>query len=164
MKDTEPTYLHLTENFRLFRCDDRNFEVEQNKEVVAHPNRYIKELTISNKWVSIGYFSTLSQAITKVLFAHEEELSTKDKITLQDVLIELKEIKDDLVKKVNESGIKVTDFVKTVDGRGRKSGVTVAKVTKSVDETQSDETMRSKNQTKTPIKRGRGRPPKVKVV
>lgn len=129
MSESEPTYLYLAENFRIFRCDDRNFEVEQHREVTSRPNRYIKETTVSTKWVSIGYFSDLQHAVNRVLTAYTEFLSTKEKMTLADVVSDLKEISLTLAEEVKASGIKVTDFVKIPDGRGRKAGdVKVAKV------------------------------------
>lgn len=155
--ETEPTYIYLSENFRIFRCDDRNFEVEQQKEVVSRPNRYVKETTVSVKWVSIGYFSHLHQAVSRVLSVYEEELTQKEKMTLGDIVSELKEIKESLVKAVKESGIKVTDFVKVPDGRGRKAGeVKVAKV-------KGNSSVKAEKPDTKPVKRGRGRPRKVKV-
>ena len=144
----EPTYLYLTDNFRIFRCDDRNLEVEHRREVVSRPNRYVTETTSTVKWVSVGYFSHIHQAVARILSGFEEELIVKDKMDLSDFLVELKEIKDDLVRKVSESGIQVEHFVKTVDGRGKKAG--------SAKETPND-TPKEK------ARKGRGRPRKVKV-
>lgn len=157
MKENEPTYLYLTKTFRIFRCDDRNFELEQHKTVVARPNRYIKERTETDKWVSLGYFSDLCYAVGRILSAYEEEISQKEKMTLEDFTMELKAIKDNLIASVKESGIQVTDFTKTEDGRGRKAGdVKVAKVKGNVDTKPERESKVATKKSK-----GRGRPRKL---
>jgi hypothetical protein len=149
--DQEPTYLHLTPTLRVCRCDDRNFELEERREVTSRPNRWQKESKTEEKWVSVGYASSLENSVHTALRTCEANISKKEKMTLESAIVELKEISEDLKKSVRESGIKVTDFVKLADNRGRKAGeVRVAKVKEPTTE-----------KAKPVKKRGRGRPRKV---
>ena len=152
-----PTYLNLTSTLRVFRCDDRNFELEEFREVVARPNRFIKEETRSNKWVSVGYYSSIAQAVNGALSVSEANLSANEKMDLETFVVELTKISEELKIAVAESGIKVTDFVKVPDGRGRKAGeVRVAKVT-------DKDVPKKVAAKKVAKKRGRGRPRKVQA-
>lgn len=151
----KPTYLNLTPTFRVFRCDDRNLELEEYREVVSRPNRYVTKKSVSKKWVSVGYYSDLPTAVGGVLTHSEGILTERQKMDLESAVLELKKISEDLKKSVAESGIKVTDFVKVPDGRGRKAGsVTVAKVTDSKPVTPKQRDNQPKK---------RGRPRKVQV-
>lgn len=146
----EPTYLNLTNNLRVFRCDDRNFEVEAFTTVKAKRGRYVDEARSTDKWVSVGFYGDLSQAVNGALKHEEARLTEKNKMDLESFVIELKKISSDLKQSVKDSGIKVSDFVKIPDNRGRKKEVKVAKSSK-------------KESVPTVKKRGRGRPRKVKV-
>jgi hypothetical protein len=154
MNDTEPTYLNLTPNFRVCRCDDRNLELEELRHVKVRPNKHVKKAYETEKWVSIGYYSSLPQAVNGALNAEESNLTAKEKMTLETIVVELTSLSEDLKKAVVESGIKVTDFVKIPDGRGAKpKQVKVAKVT--------EKPARKTATKKVAKKRGRGRPKKV---
>lgn len=146
----EPTYLNLTPNFRVFRCDDRNLEVEEFRTVVARRGKHVKESKReTEKWVSIGYYSTLPQAVNGVLTECANSLTVSEKMELKDVLSELQGLTSELKTAVENSGIKLTDFTKVPDGRGRKpKEVTVAKV-------------KEKSNKSVPKKKVRGRPRKT---
>lgn len=152
---SEPTFISLTPNFRVSRCDDRNLEVEEYREVVSRPNRYIKEETRGNKWVSVGFYSNLHQAVNGVLKIEEANITSAQRMDLESAMNRLQSISEQLQKSVRECGISVTDFVKKVDNRGKKpakseSEVVVAKVKKTQPTVSA-----------APVKRGRGRPKKV---
>lgn len=152
----EPTYLNLTPNLRVFRTDDRNLELEEYRSVTARKSHYVSTARTSKKWVSIGYYSDLPQAVHGALKAHEGNLIERQKMDLENVVLELRKISSELIASVKESGIKLTDFVKIPDGRGKKSdSVKVAKVKDVAPVT-------PKQRDNQPKKRGRGRPRKVR--
>jgi hypothetical protein len=141
----QPTYIQLTKDFRVSRADNLNFEVEEFKKAGKSEGkgRARKE----DGWASIGFYSDLSQAVTCVLKAHEKLISVKDRMNLENIVVELKSISENLKKSVRESGIKVEHFTKVPDARGQ-AGKEV-KVSKS------------NNPSDQPKKRGRGRPRKT---
>jgi hypothetical protein len=141
----EATYLQLTPNFRVFRCDDRNFELEELREVISRPNRYVKEETRSNKWVSHGYYSNLSHVVNGVLKLSVGNLSVKQKMDLENIVVELKKISSELMESVKESGITLEHFVKSPDNRGRKPSSTI--VTSQQSETKKGNQSRLKKTT-----------------
>jgi predicted metal-dependent phosphoesterase TrpH len=124
----QATCIQLTDNYRITRADDRNFEVEEFRSVTAHPNKYLKETRTSDKWVSIGYYSDIAQAVNGVLKQEESNITARERLNLEAAIAELKNISDDLKATVRGFNIKLTDFVKT-DSRGKKTEVTVGKVT-----------------------------------
>lgn len=154
MKTEEPTCLQLTDNYRITRSDDRNLELEEFRTVVAKRGRYVDKKTETDRWVSLGFYGSVPQAVSGVLTSYGNELTQRERMTLEVFLEELKAIKSSLIKSVESSGIKLTDFIKAPDGRGKQKTVKVGKVPTDT----SNEKVKSTVTTKK-----RGRPRKISV-
>jgi predicted DNA-binding ArsR family transcriptional regulator len=123
MNDTT-TYLNIGSNYRVSRDDDRNLLLEEYKLVKSAPNRHQKEYKETQKWVNVGFYGTLHQVANRVL---DETVSNNLNGKLNDIIAVIEDTKQEIYDAVNEAGIMLESFPKTVDGRGRKS-VEVAKV------------------------------------
>jgi hypothetical protein len=124
----ETTYLLVGENYRVSRDDDRNLLLEHKRIVNSSPNRFQTEKKSVEKWVNAGFFSTLQQALRRVM---REEISHSLNGQLRNVIDAIDDTKQEILDAVADAGIKLESFPKAADGRGRKS-VEVAKVDSEV--------------------------------
>lgn len=149
MDEKEATYLNLTPNYRIVRADDRNLELEEFRVVTAKKSRHVTEKYSSEKWVSLGYYGDLPQAVNGALKHAGSKFSKKQQIELTDAVAEIRGLSNDLINAVKESGITLTDFVKLPDNRGKSpKAVTVAKVKEvKADKTAPNKSRRSKKVT-----------------
>lgn len=120
----ETTYLQIGDNYRISRDDDRNILVEHFRLVSSKPNRYQKESKDVEKWVHVGFYSNVPQALKRIL---REELSQNLTGKVEDLIEIVGDTMTDITKAVEESGLSIQSMPKVSDGRGRKS-VEVAKV------------------------------------
>lgn len=116
---------------RIKRSDERNLEMEIKKVVKSHPNAHQKVYKENEKWVFQGFYSTLQDALVRVL---DERIATavdsKSVKNIQNLLDVVESTKEEILTAVKDSGITLENFKRQTDGRGRKAGVsvTVAKI------------------------------------
>jgi len=122
-ESTEYSFISLTPNFRVCRSDLLNLELQELRSVSTKKNRFVTTSGTVTKWVSVGFFSSLSLAVNKALMVGEKNLLGSEKMDLESVLLELQNLSNELKKSVQTCGLQVTDFVKKEDKRG-KHGVT----------------------------------------
>ena len=121
--------LKLSETHRLVRADDLNLELQEFRTVRAKPNRYIKEARETQKWVGVGYFSSVEQACSRILAGTTKvSLGTDDTQSVGELVNSINEAKQTMVQAVQNAGVGLQSFEKKTDGRGRKAVVDVAAV------------------------------------
>jgi hypothetical protein len=111
MKENIP-YLTIADNFRVFKCDQFNLEVEMLTLVKSAPNRYQSDYKTVERWKSIGYTSTLSGAIRIIL---KQEMLDNLRHDLQSTLQNFEDKFSAIIDSVAKSGITKEHFPLSYD-------------------------------------------------
>lgn len=119
----------IGKNYKIARSDELNLEVFKFTTVTRKKGRF-HEAGESDKWVSLGFYSNVRQACTKILDDVEVEESDVD--SLESLIRAYDNASARIVKAVEASGLSRESFEKKEDNRGRAKGVSV-KVAKAGD-------------------------------
>ena len=111
-------------NYRIFRCDEQNIQVDEFKTVKAKRGRFVKEARETEKWVFKGFYGNVHQAATCIL-REQVDNATAEVKSLNKLIEAINDAEVAVVSAVKEAGLKVDSFPKPVDGRGRKKAETV---------------------------------------
>ena len=91
-------------NYRLSRADERNIEVEEFKTVKAKRGRFVKEARETDKWVSRGFFSSVSEA-ARAIIGWQADAAVEQSNDLKEIVTFVAESKDEVVKAVQGAGL-----------------------------------------------------------
>ena len=120
--ENEETQYMVVGNFRLSRIDEHNLEVEEFKLVKARKGRYVKEARETEKWVSVGFYGNVYQALGRM---YQETAVGNLNSDIGELMVEMKEAEERIQLAVVDAGLVLQSFPKPVSERGRKTVVTV---------------------------------------
>jgi len=107
--------LKIGKNFRIVRNDERNLSLEEFCKI-KNPRAKEGEPKEREGWIHQGYFSNLPDACQKLLSC---KIPASDSDNIKDLIEEFKDTVSEIKKAT--SAIKIENFEKPEDNRGRKS-------------------------------------------